>query len=150
MNVLDAARATVKAYPGGAESLAPRLGPKMTGALLRAKVNQEQERNHLTLEEADLVIEVTGDHRMLFAWAAQFGYTLSKIDDRVDNDSIMSRVLDLGVAEGDLSRTIHDALEDNVITENEMRAIDAAGFAHQAALIGLVRRLHQAKRAVNP
>lgn len=33
MNVLDAAQAMVKAYPGGTESLASRLG--MTGALLR-------------------------------------------------------------------------------------------------------------------
>lgn len=144
MNVLDAAQATVKAYPGGAESLAPRLG--MTGALLRAKVNPQQDRNHLTLAEADALMDVTGDHRVLQALAAEHGYALTRLDDIGTEKPIVNHLLDLGMAEGELSRTIHDALADNVITFNEMNAIAAAGHANQAALISLINRLRAAAK----
>ena len=71
MNVTDAADATVHDYPGGSESLAPRMG--MSAAVLRNKVNPGNDRNHLSLSEADRLMRVTGDHRILQALADQHG-----------------------------------------------------------------------------
>jgi hypothetical protein len=143
MHVLDAAAQTVHAYPGGAESLAPRIG--VSAGILRNKVNANVPTNHLTLAEADAIMGATGDVRILQALAQAHGYALTKVDEQSDGKSIVSHVLGLGMTEGKLSMTIHDALADNVITANEMNAIAAAGHAHQSALIGLINRLRAAK-----
>ncbi|WP_341772648.1 phage regulatory CII family protein, partial [Burkholderia pseudomallei] len=47
MNIIDAAYAVVHDYPGGSESLAPRLG--MSAAVLRNKVNPNNATHHLGL-----------------------------------------------------------------------------------------------------
>ena len=143
MNVLDAANATVKAYPGGAEALAVRMD--MPPALLRAKVNPNQERNHLTLEEADLMMAVSGDYRILYALGAEHSHALQRLAPAEESTSVVQSLLDLNVAEGELARTIHDAFADQVISDREMRAIAAAGHENQAALIGLINRLRAAK-----
>lgn len=51
MNVKDATHATVHDYPGGAESLAPRMGIK-SPQVLRNKVNPTTDTHHLRLDEA--------------------------------------------------------------------------------------------------
>lgn len=146
MHVLDAAAQTVQAYPGGSESLAPRIG--ISAGILRNKVNVNNTGNHLTLAEANEIMAVTGDHRILQALAQEHGYVLAHTDlGAGDNRMLMHHLLDLGMAEGELSRTIHDALADNTITCNEMNAIAAAGHANQAALIGLIKRLRSATLA---
>lgn len=145
MHVLDAAAQTVHAYQGGAESLAPRVG--LSAGILRNKVNVNNTSNHLTLAEANEIMAATGDHRILQALAQEHGYALHKIDDACSEKAIVHHLLDLGMAEGELSRTIHDALADNVITCNEMNAIAAAGHANQSALIGLINRLRSASAA---
>lgn len=68
MNIIDAAHKTVHAYPGGSESLAPRIA--MSAAVLRNKVNPNNSTHHLTLVEASEVMGVTGDYRILHALAA--------------------------------------------------------------------------------
>lgn len=142
MNVIDAADATVHDYPGGSESLAPRLG--MSAAVLRNKVNPNNPRNVLGLEEAQRIMRMTGDHRMLQAQAADLGYALLKIDTELDSaKSITGMVLQLHCAGGEFSRVLHEALADNVITPNEMLAIEKAGAAEQASMIGLVARLRE-------
>ena len=65
MNIHDAAHATVHDYPGGAASLAPRLG--MVQAVLNSKVNPNTHTHHLTLAEAMRIMTMTGDHRILRA-----------------------------------------------------------------------------------
>lgn len=143
MNALDAADLTVHDYPGGSESLAPRVG--MSAAILRGKVNVNNDRNHLTLAEADRIMAVTGDHRILQALAAEHGYALHRLDDAPRHGSIAAALLEVGMAHGELSRVIHDALIDGVISDNEMDAIAAAGLANQAQTIGLINRLRQAR-----
>src|ERR1700754_2649540 len=141
MNVLDAAQATVKAYPGGAESLAPRLG--MTGALLRGKVNPQYDRNHLTLAEADLLMTVTDDHRILHALAHSHGYILQRSDelDREREEAkhrVDELVLQLMKMTGTLAGTIAEAREDGVITSNEAKDTSKAGMEVQKVVVDLV------------
>lgn len=142
MNVIDAADATVHDYPGGSESLAPRLS--MSPAVLRNKVNPNNPRNVLGLDEAQRIMRLTDDHRILQAQAADLGYALLRIEEgaeAVEAGSVIGMVLHLDVTGGDFSRTVSAAFEDGVITPNEMTAIEKAGAADQAALIGLVARL---------
>lgn len=72
MNIADAAYATVHDYPGGSESLAPRLG--MIPAVLRNKVNPNNESHRLALDEAARIMAVTNDARMLSALFDHLGY----------------------------------------------------------------------------
>jgi hypothetical protein len=142
MHALDAAAQTVDRYPGGAESLAPRVG--LSAGILRNKVNPNCTTNHLSLAEANRLMAVTGDHTILQALAQEHGYTLHMVVEAPDATTIVNRILALGVAEGKFSQTIHDALADGIISSNEMNAIGAAGHATQAALIGLINRLRAA------
>jgi hypothetical protein len=149
MNVLDAAQATVKAYPGGAESLAPRLD--MSGALLRGKVNPTYDRNHLTLAEADLLMTVTGDHRILHALAHSHGYVLQRFDDleaeRADaQHRVDELVLQLMRATGTFAGTIAEAREDGVITHNEAKDASNAGMDVQKTVVDLVAAIQNQVR----
>ncbi|KAF1005450.1 MAG: hypothetical protein GAK28_03202 [Luteibacter sp.] len=149
MNVLDAAQATVKAYPGGAESLAPRL--EMTGALLRAKANPAQDRNHFTLQEIDRLMDVTGDHRILHAMAHAHGYVLQRCDElEREREQAQCRVdalvLALMQATGGLAGTIAEAREDGVITPNEAKDTSNAGMQVQKIVVDLVAAIQNQVR----
>lgn len=72
MTPTDAALAVGHDYPGGCASLAPRMG--MPVALLRAKLNPHDKRQHLTLAESTRMQMLSSDHRILFAMAEELGY----------------------------------------------------------------------------
>lgn len=144
MNVADAAYAVVHDYPGGTESLAPRLG--MSGAVLRNKVNPHCDTHRLALDEAVRITDIANDDRMLRAWAAHRGQALVDLDVGEPRGPVVAHVLDMQTHEGELSRVLADALADGVISHNEMRAIDAAALDVQGALLGLVNRLMAAHR----
>lgn len=135
MNVQDAAYATVHEYPGGSEPLAVRLG--MSGAVLRGKVNPNNDRNILSLAEADRMMGLSGDHRILHALAGEHGYTLQPIEEEIAGGSLMAAVLATAAAKGDLAAVISRALADNVITANELAEIGRACAAVQAGVVSI-------------
>lgn len=139
MHILDAAYQTVSEYPGGATSLAPRVG--LAPGTLSNKVNPNCSTNHLTLAEANKLMAVTGDHGILQAMASDHGYVLIRVEGGAEEGDVLHGMLDLGVAEGNFSRELHDALADGVITGNEMAGLSRSAVAYQGALIGLLRRL---------
>jgi hypothetical protein len=120
MNILDAAHKTVHAYPGGSESLAPRIG--MSAAVLRNKVNPNNTTHHLSLAEASEIMGVTGDDRILHALAASHGYTLQQTDAPVAG-TLVGALLDAGCIKGKLCQIISEALADGRITPNEAKEI---------------------------
>lgn len=137
MNVIDAAHKTVHDYPGGSPSLAPRIG--MSAAVLRNKVNPHNEVNHLTLAEADELMAVTGDHRILHALAAQHGYVLQKADDVTAGASLLQVLLSANAAEGNFDSVLQEALSDGKITPNEMKAITEAGMRQTTTHMALLK-----------
>lgn len=140
MNVIDAAYRTVHSHPGGSASLAPRMG--MSQAVLNSKVNPKTTTHHLSLAEADMVMEFTGDYQILQELAANHGFILATYDAGTDEAcSLAVDLLRVSALDGEFARVVHDALADNIITANEMNAIGAAGNAHQAAMISLIKRL---------
>lgn len=138
MNITDAAHKTVKDYPGGSEALAVRIG--MSAAVLRNKVNPNNNTHHLTLAEASEIMGVTGDDRILHAMAAEHGYTLQKM--QADGmASVMGAMLENAAKQGAFAQALQEALSDGLISENEMKVISSAGTAQVEAMINLLARL---------
>lgn len=133
MNVNDAAYHTVHDCDGGAAALAARLiridsdgnRKPMSEAVLNSKVNPNTSTHHLTLAEANTIMGLTGDHRILHALAAQHGYVLQATSAKTTGSLICS-LLASGEASGDLQGRVREAMEDGVITGNEAAAINRA------------------------
>lgn len=140
MNIIDSAHATVHEYPGGSQSLAPRIG--MSPVVLNSKVNPNTSTHHLTLVEAHRVMALTGDHRMLHELAQDLGYLLTPLDADVQGDaSVMELVLDMNAAQGELARELHDALSDGVLTTREVNEIRSDCHGNIRAILVLLRKL---------
>jgi hypothetical protein len=142
MNTADAAYNTVHDYKGGSESLGPRVG--ISPAVLRNKVNQNNETHHLTFVEAQRVASMTGDFRMLRAWAHQEGFMLIKAPeaDRSDSDmSVLEQVVQLSVETGHFMQTINTALADGKVDPKEIQAIREAERALQTAAATVTQRM---------
>ncbi len=142
MNVDDAAYAVVHGYGGGSESLAPRLG--ISAAVLRGKVNRNNDRNVLSLREAVDITVLSGDLRILEAFAAEANCRLVPID-HTETGSVLDLVMARAAREGELASVVHQSLDDGVITPNEWDAIQAAGGNVQATMLALLRKLHSMK-----
>ncbi|MGB3290962.1 MAG: phage regulatory CII family protein [Burkholderiaceae bacterium] len=140
MNIIDSAHAVVHGYPGGSESLGPRVG--ISPAVLRNKVNPNNETHHLTLAEAARITALTGDFRILQAWAHSEGFLLVKAPDGTTSDmAVLEQVVGLGVANGQFMQTIHSALADGVVSQKELAAIKEAERAVQTAAATVTSRV---------
>jgi hypothetical protein len=147
MNINDAAHKTVHAYPGGSESLAPRIG--MSAAVLRNKVNPNNTTHHLTLVEASEVMGVTGDDRILHALAAQHGYTLQRIE-APGQDSVVTALLAAAALKGKLASLVAEAIADGRITGNEAREIAEVCGDAQAVLAQVAQHARAAAQSGAP
>lgn len=134
MNVTDAAFDTVHEYPGGSESLAPRMSKGLSAATLRNKVNPNNDRNLLSLQEADELMAKSGDFRILHALAATHGFVVQKVD-APQAGSITSAMLAAVAAKGDLAELVAQAMADNRITGNESDNISRGVMHVIAALV---------------
>lgn len=142
MNTADAAYSTVHDYPGGSESLGPRIG--VSAAVLRNKVNQHNTTHHLTLAEADRIVGVTGDVRILQAMAHAHGYLLVKAPEQCRGESDMSvleQLAGLMVANGVFGHEIHAALSDGGVDPSEMARIEQAGRGVMTSVAEVKARL---------
>ncbi len=142
MNIKDAAYATVHDYKGGSEALAPRMG--MSAAVLRNKVNPNNETHHLTLAEAVSAAAMAGDYRMLRAWAHQEGFLLIKAPNskRAESDmSVLEQMVSFMVASGVYGQEIHEALADGRVTKDELRDVREAGTGVMTAVAEINQRL---------
>lgn len=147
MNIQDAAHKTVHDYPGGSVSLAPRMG--MSPAILRNKVNPNNTTHHLTVAEADELMGLTGDHRILHALAAEHGYTLQR-SDAPDAGSLIQGMLAAAAGQGDLAHIVQEAMADGRITPNEVIAIERACTTIQHVLAHVAKHAAAAARQAVP
>ena len=76
MNTRDAAYMTGHSYPGGVPALAARMG--MDARALSLKLNPNDAAHTLSLDEAVVLMALTGDHRILNAMASELGYVLAQ------------------------------------------------------------------------
>ena len=143
MNVDDAAHAVVHDYPGGAESLAPRLG--MSAPVLNSKVNPRTTTHKLALPEAVRITDLSGDMRILRAWVQHAGQIMLPApneDDAAASDmAVLELVAAVGGSQGSLFGAIHHGLADGVLTDDEFALIRVAGNAAMERIAALMRRL---------
>lgn len=143
MNVFDAAYATAHDYPGGTESLAPRLG--MSGAILRGKVNTNDIKHHLTLAEAMRMQAITGDTRILHAMSDELGFVCIQAGqfDGVSDEALLDSFTAVVRELGDLSRVFHDSLADGRVTRKEFEKLQSEFYDLQQAGAELMNRVGQ-------
>lgn len=125
MNTLDAAFNLVHDYPGGAESLGPRVGKNAT------TLNHELKRTgtaKLGLDTAEKITLMTGDLRILQAFATNCGQMLLPLPciDSQPVDDCMAKLGDTAREFGELCQEVAQDLADGSISDNEMRRIDRA------------------------
>ncbi|WP_313243733.1 phage regulatory CII family protein [Stenotrophomonas rhizophila] len=132
MNVTDAAYDTVHQHAGGSVALAPRMG--MSDATLRGKVNPNNDRNLLSLQEADTLMARTGDFRILHALCAEHGFVAQRIE-APESGSLIGSLLTAAAGHGGLAELISNAMADARISPNEADAISRACAQVMAALV---------------
>lgn len=145
MNTIDAAYHTIHDYPGGSESLGPRVG--ISAAVLRNKVNNKvpraEKRHHLTLDEAVRIADFADDDRILRAWAHQRGYLLIKAPEGSQecDMSILEGVTGSVFSHGGFVGSINESLADGGVSPDEMKKIERAAKKAMTAIANLVSRL---------
>ena len=141
MNVCDAAYAVAHDYPGGSESLAPRIG--VNAAVLRSKVNPNCITHHLTLAEADRITGVTGDMRILHALARAHGHVLIRPANGEDASdmAVLEVMAALWSCNGDLGTAVHHALSDGKLRQQELEHVREAAYRLESRIAGLLARL---------
>lgn len=141
MNITDAAYAVAHDYPGGTESLAPRLG--MSGAVLRNKVNPNNTTHHLTLAEALRMSEITSDRRIAEAFARELGLVCIELpapENCADAD-VIELMAQTWETNGDIGRQVNQTFADGRVEQHEVRKVRDRVWTHIRTLFGLVGRI---------
>lgn len=143
MKVAIAAYDTVHDYTGSLETLAEALGIK-SPQVLRNKVSLNEEKSHhLTLREAQLLMKVTSNHRILEALADDIGgifvpvpkHGSANMLSAVNNISAMSKEF------GALIEEVAGDLADGVITTTELKRIEKEAGRLRLALSAMIADL---------
>ena len=159
MNVRDAAYHLVHDYPGGAEALAPRLGKRATSLSAEVSPNpvlgsHGRPAAKLGLLETMTMMQMSGDHRVLFAMAAELGYLAVPLprvdeDDHSDAATAAQRLGELAREFADVMGAAVTGLADGRLTDNELSQVeDEWGqlVARGQQLLALFVSLNQAQR----
>ncbi len=141
MNILDAFHKTVHQAPGGCEAMAVRLG--MSPQILRNKANPNNTANKVLLEDADQVIGITGDMRVLHALAANHSHVCVKIDPAATASdlAVLELVVQVMTSNGDVGAEVNRTLADGRVEQHEIKAVEAAVYRTNQAMQQLVDRL---------
>ncbi|MEI5996808.1 phage regulatory CII family protein [Paraburkholderia bengalensis] len=145
MNTQQAAHAVAHDFAHNTDTLATLMG-LTSGAILRNKVvlnRGPENRNHLTLAEAVRMTEITGDTRIIEAWARELGMTLIKLPEAencADSD-VIELMAKTWETNGDIGREVNATFSDGRVEQHEVRKIKDRVFDHIRTIFGLVGRI---------
>jgi hypothetical protein len=142
MNIQDAFYQTVHgAGHGGVEALAVRMG--MSAAILRNKANVHSVTNKPMLDDADRVMGITGDHRILHALAGNHGYVCVRVEDSATASdlAVLEIMTKCWATNGEFGIEVNRALEDGRINRHEITKIRDAVQRATQSMHQLVARL---------
>lgn len=147
--VLDAAFNLIHDYPGGANALGPRINKASTTLSHEAR---RQGTAKLGLEDAVKLSVLTGDARILNAFAGELGYAVIPLSSVAACDGGLERLSQLAQEFAGVVQTTSRALADGRVTATELRAVErewtelvAVGqqmVAHLAAVHNAARPSH--------
>lgn len=141
MTPLDAFYNTVHDADGGPEALAARLG--MSAQVLRNKANPNNSANKPLLDDADRVMGLTGDFRILEALAASHRRVCIEIPEDGDacDLAILELVTHVWQRNGDVGAAVHQTLADGKVEKQEIARVRQAVYKTQQALNEMLMRL---------
>lgn len=145
MSLRDVAYCVVHDYPGGAGSLAPRLGKSST-TLAHELTGTGTAK--LGLMDAEKITCLTGDMRILQAFAGNLGQMLVPLPVvglSGDAGEVMTRLSRTAQRFGQLCTEVAKDLADNEITDNELRDIDRQA----GELVAAVHHMREMLAAMN-
>ncbi len=119
-SVLDAAYLTAHDYPGGAKTLALRLG--VNAAVLSNKLNPNNSEHHLSVRDLIAIMTMTGDLRAMHSICLEFGYVALPLP-TIANETTTEAIADTCKEFGEFLHTVTSALGDGKITKLELRKI---------------------------
>ena len=129
MDIRDAAYHTVHDYPGGSSSLAPRLG-KRPGVLCHEVAPPEGSSAKLGLVDALRIVQMTGDARILAAFAVECGHMVVPLPAQRpeplphDARAAGEHLAEVAREFADVMAAASMALADGRVCENERRSIE--------------------------
>ncbi len=141
-SVEDAAYHTAHSYPGGVESLSPRMG--IGAQVLRNKLNPTSRTHHLTLAEADRLIGLTGDKSIVHALAINHGMVCVPMLDEgqyASDVSVLETVTRIWSMSGKVGQAVDDTLADNRVEKDEVLRVREGVYQNITALHELVALL---------
>lgn len=147
MQVLDASYHVVHDYPGGATSLAPRLGK---GASTLSHETTATGTAKLGLLDAVKITQLTGDLRILHAFAEACGAIVIPVVlhcPQTASSDVFTQLADTAREFSDVVASISTAAADGKITGNELAAVEREWgelVAQGASMVSLLRAKHQA------
>lgn len=147
MNLADAAYLVVHGYPGGSESLAPRIGKNATTLSHEvARVGMAK----LGLETAAQITEMSGDMRILEAFAMRCRRMVLPLPtlDMPDDDACIVELGKLLKEVGDLVSETTACMHDGKISDNETARLDMR-CGRLVSCISVFMGIVHAKNAAN-
>lgn len=131
-------------YPGGAASLAPRIGVS-SPAVLDNKVNPRQKHHKLSVDEFVRCMARTGNLKPLDAMESQFGRvaTLMPCYEGISDTALLETYTGMMKEIGEFSVVFHNVLEDGRITRAEIKLMRKELRDFQQAGEELVNRAEQ-------
>lgn len=140
MNITDAAYATAHDYPGGTQSLGPRLG--ISPAVLRGKVNPNDPSHKLTLVEAMRMMHITGDHRILHAMADECGHVCIMLPTTPNSDmALLDSFMGVMKELGEFAEEFRKDWNDGTISHEELDRLKKEFYEMQQAGLELMSRI---------
>lgn len=131
LDIHDAAYHLAHDYPGGVPALAQRMGKSAN--TLNSKVSLNDQIHHLTLREAVVMQEISGDARILHAMAGALGYTCVSL--RCESaPSTMEQVMHMAQEFGEVLGAVNQAVSDGRVTPREMHECERQAAELTAAL----------------
>lgn len=143
-----AAYDTVHDHPGGAPALSGQFNARRTGtmspAVLLSKVDPAKDSHHLMLDEADRLMLLTGDYRILHQLAQNHGHValaLPTTEHHACDMALLEVVARVWEAHGDVGRTVNHALSDLRVDAHEVAQVRQAIYRVQQAMNDLLMRM---------
>ena len=144
MQLLDAAYHSVHDYPGGAPSLAPRMG-KSPHTLNHEVTSSGSSK--LGLADAAKICQLTQDYRILYAFAEACGHVCIPMpaDSAADAQGVLHQMAETSREFSELCAEVCSSAADGHISDNELERIGR----ERMDLMGALARLGEAVLSLN-
>ena len=132
INQHDVLYSVARAYPGGIEALAPRMG--MTAPVLRNKLRPGVDTHYMSFEQVSLLLELVEEANVAnaklpiraFCWRhGMVALDMARIKGAPQTDADLNRAYGNVLNElGDISKKFGEALADGHVSHTEMDALE--------------------------